>query len=313
MAPALTQSLNGATPQVKAALHYLDANTVSIDDIIHYLKHHGGVVVQNLISEEILQEVGADIKPYFDALVEPGFFSSKTRIVTRLPNKSIAFVEKIFGNQVFQDVCDHFLTSHHRGWYGNEQYTYSPHPVFNSALAFSTLPGNETQSLHRECMGQHNKLPAIAPENYPIGRDTVLGMFVADTRTTRENGATRFIPGSHLQSTLDPPDESQTVPVEMNRGDVFLMLGSCYHGASANVSQAEERILYSTFMTQSTRRQEENIYLSVPVDRVRVFSPRMQKRLGFSASDPLFGWVDVKDPRKVFGLPGLSEGQHIDV
>lgn len=71
--------------------------------------------------------------------------------------------------------------------------------------------------------------------------------FVAGTRTRQENGATRIIPGSHLWDYSIPPpaaDDTTIRCAELEPGDAFMMLGGCYHGAGANVTKDEERLVY---------------------------------------------------------------------
>lgn len=195
--------------------------------------------------------MGNDIKPYFNQGWKNELFSNKTRVVSSLPRKSFAFVEKAFGNQLHPDICDEFLTSRHEAWMGDTHCIFESPPIYSASVAFSTLPGNEPQRLHRDDMDHHAQQLAISPKEYTVGRDIVITTFVADTRTTKENGTTRFIPCSHLQDSLEKPDESQAVFVELYPGDAFIMLASCYHAASANITKNEKCILYCMFMTKS--------------------------------------------------------------
>lgn len=94
---------------------------------------------------------------------------------------------------------------------------------------------------------------------HPIGRDAGIGLFVAGKKTTRHNGATRFIPGSHLWDYSEgPPRDDQTFYAELEPGDAFLVLSGCYHAGSANKTQNEERLVFSCFFTRGWMRQEEN-------------------------------------------------------
>lgn len=104
-------------------------------------------------------------------------------------------------------------------------------------------------------MIHHNRLTEIKAEDYAPGRDTGIGLFVAGKPVTKINGATRFIPGSHLWDTMRPPQEDLAVFAELEPGDAFIMLSSCYHGGSANKTSDEERLLYSCFMTKGFLRQ----------------------------------------------------------
>lgn len=72
-------------------------------------------------------------------------------------------------------------------------------------------------------------------------------LFVAGTPSTSRNGATRFIPGSHLWDYSFPPREEDTVYAELRPGDAFMMLAGCYHAGSANLTSDQDRQLYRTF------------------------------------------------------------------
>ena len=79
-------------------------------------------------------------------------------------------------------------------------------------------------------------------------------MFLAGTRTTKENGARRFCPGSHLDANVDAPNEGNAVYADMEPGDAFAVFSSVYHAGSANVSAADERLVFTTFMDRGTLR-----------------------------------------------------------
>ncbi len=177
-------------------------------------------------------------------------------------------------------------------------------PQLNNTIVFSIGPGARDQALHRDDPIHHVYHPAAA--THEIGRDAGIGFFVAGKRTHRRNGATRFIPGSHLWDyAAGPPRESQTFYAELEPGDGFMVLSGCYHGGSANktdqpgedgVVREEERLVYSTFMTRGYLRQEENQYLVNPVEKVRELPENLQELVGYGLSKPFLGWVDLKDP-----------------
>jgi ectoine hydroxylase-related dioxygenase (phytanoyl-CoA dioxygenase family) len=115
-------------------------------------------------------------------------------------------------------------------------------------------------------------------------REKGIGFFVAGTKTTKANGATRFIPGSHLEATCQPPDEAFAQYAELNVGDGLIMLSSCYHGGSANTTKDEERLVFSCFMTRGWLRQEENQYIAVPREVAATLPVRIQKLIGYEIS-----------------------------
>lgn len=132
------------------------------------------------------------------------------------------------------------------------------------------------------------------------GRDAGIGLFVAGKKATRKNGATRFIPGSHLWDYSEgPPREDQTYHAELNPGDAFMMLSGCFHGGSANKTTDEERLLFSCFYTRSWMRQEENQYLANDIEKIRELPLWLQERIGWSVSRPFLGWVDLNDPMRI--------------
>ena len=80
-----------------------------------------------------------------------------------------------------------------------------------------------------------------------------------------------------------------------------MMLTGCYHAGSANTTETDERLLYSTGTTRGYLRQEENQYLAVGVERVRGmgFNRGMLRFMGFGLSRPFLGWVEMDDPLRV--------------
>ena len=84
-------------------------------------------------------------------------------------------------------------------------------------------------------------------------REAAVGVFVAGVKTHKKNGATRFIPGSHLWGNERKPNEADCFYAELEAGDAFFMLASCYHGGSANTTTDEWRLVYGTFCTRGCK------------------------------------------------------------
>ncbi|KAF2797963.1 hypothetical protein K505DRAFT_212709, partial [Melanomma pulvis-pyrius CBS 109.77] len=85
------------------------------------------------------------------------------------------------------------------------------------------------------------------------------------------------------------------VPAELDAGDAFFMLSSCYHGAGHNASD-KERLVSAYFMMRLELRQEENLYLAPPLDVVKKYTRSVQKRLGYNIAPVNLGWVDHTSP-----------------
>jgi len=91
----------------------------------------------------------------------------------------------------------------------------------------------------------------------------LLGLFVPGCDTTKEIGATRVVPGSHLWGDEKPdfgPDGCKgVVDAEMKAGDAFVMLGSLYHGGGQFMKDSGSRTVHIMFMCSGVYRQEVSL------------------------------------------------------
>ncbi|KAM7193160.1 phytanoyl dioxygenase family [Naviculisporaceae sp. PSN 640] len=276
----------------------------NVDAVVQSLARVGGVVIRGLVPQPKLDLIERDVRPYLDADTPwvGDFFPPETRRAFGLVGKSDTFTRCIPMDPLYQAVCDRILKSTYQAYTGQKLETSVSHPQLNNTIVFSIGPGARAQELHRDDMIHHNMLKAINADEWTPDRETGIGFFIAGKKTTKANGATRFIPGSHLWDTLTPPDEDLAVYAELNPGDAFIMLSSCFHGGSANTTKDEERLIYSCFMTRGYLRQEENQYLAVPIEKVRELPEDVQRMMGYRVSHPFLGWLDLEDPVKaVYG------------
>jgi ectoine hydroxylase-related dioxygenase (phytanoyl-CoA dioxygenase family) len=118
---------------------------------------------------------------------------------------------------------------------------------------------------------------------------------IAASEFTARNGATRVIPGSHRWDDERGPREDEAVPAEMRAGSALLWLGSTYHGAGANRSDGPRTGL-SYALDLGNLRQEENQYLSIPLDVVRGYPEDVQRLLGYEPCPPMCGLYELDDP-----------------
>ncbi|KAI9793231.1 MAG: hypothetical protein M1816_000652 [Peltula sp. TS41687] len=284
-----------------------------VQDINESLRSAGGCVIRHLLSRETVNEIEREVRPYLDA-AQPwkgDFWPPETRKVMGLMGKSEQFALNVVGNPVWQKVGEHFLTSVLADyWVGDEKQESVSAPQLNNTVIFSIGPGAKAQVLHRDDLIHHTYHPAAAAATHTLGRDNGIGFFVAGKKSTRQNGATRFVPGSHLWDySLPPPkDENRAFYAELEPGDGFMVLSGCYHAASANHTSDQERLLYSTFTTRGYLRQEENQYLANDVDRIRRLPVWLQRFAGYSLSRPFLGWVDMGDPMRVINPEVQSQG-----
>lgn len=154
----------------------------------------------------------------------------------------------------------------------------------------------------------HTEISEWVDERDLNTRESAVGVFTAGVKTTKANGATRFIPGSHLWGNERKPSEDEVFYAELEAGDAFIMLASCYHGGSANTTTDEFRLVYGTFCTRGFLRQEENQYLTIPEKVIKGHERSVQKLLGWGMSDPMMGWVNFEDPMKTLRPEDYKNG-----
>lgn len=190
------------------------------EDVIKALKLSGGCKVRGAVSKDILAQVERDLRPHIEADVvwEGDFFPIQTRRVEGMIGKSPICAEHIINHPLYQAVCKEFLTKKNWYWSGDKKIWATSDPQLNNSICFSIGPGAWNQPLHRDswCHQTNELEEAVYPDNYD--RDVGIGWFVAGKPATKENGATRFIPGSHLWSKDRPPQEELAVHAELEPG-----------------------------------------------------------------------------------------------
>ncbi|CDK28768.1 unnamed protein product [Kuraishia capsulata CBS 1993] len=266
------------------------------EKVIKKIEIYGGCIVKNYLPTEVIDTIYADAKPHLDqdGSWDGTFFPPETRRVAGMCVKSRACAENFLTHELNVAVSKAFLGREHATWTGDEIIEgYSP-PQHNCTITFRIGPGAKDQALHRDDGIHHNTRKHR--DSYHYGDDTALGTALALTRTTKANGATRFVPGSHLWDHWRHPSEDEVMYAELDKGDCFFMLASCFHGGSANTTEDEYRAVTILFMTLGTLRQEENIMLGTPIEYFKSLSVDALKLLGLTTSAPFLGYIDFKDP-----------------
>jgi ectoine hydroxylase-related dioxygenase (phytanoyl-CoA dioxygenase family) len=137
---------------------------------------------------------------------------------------------------------------------------------------------------------QHIPLPR---PHVPIVCNTMWAI----TDFTKENGATRLVPGSHQSTDFPPPfgDIDGAISAEMPRGSVLVYNGSLWHGGGANTS-GTRRVGVAMNYCAGWIRQQENQLLGIPMDVARGFSPRLRKLCGWGLYKKLMGHINKAAP-----------------
>ena len=137
----------------------------------------------------------------------------------------------------------------------------------------------------------------------------VVNTMWALTDFTEANGGTRVVPGSHRRA--DAVDiREPSIPIEMPRGSVLLWDGQLWHGGGANMTD-EARFGLSLNFCRGWIRQQENQYLGLDPEMVRLLPDELQKLLGYDNCQ-FVGWVDGRHPMRAI-VPEVRERIHAGV
>jgi phytanoyl-CoA dioxygenase PhyH len=256
------------------------ARTAAIADITAALKEDGAAIVDSVLTAAEMDAVAGELKPWMDKTpFGPDDFSGhRTKRTGGLVARSPKCRELVMHPLILGTAGE--LLSH--------AASFQLHLTQVIAIG----PGEPAQMIHRD-QWAFDFFPF--PRDYEVQCNTIWAM----TDFTEENGATRVIPGSNHFEDKMRFEEKDTIPAEMKKGSVLLYSGSIYHGGGANRSNAT-RIGINITYNLSWLRQEENQYLSVPLEIARTLPVDLLKLMGYRRGAYALGYVDdLRDPLDV--------------
>ncbi|QLG74642.1 hypothetical protein HG535_0G05250 [Zygotorulaspora mrakii] len=300
-------------------LTVIDKN--DMNSITKKLESYGICIVKKYLNAAQCGKIKTELQPHYYRKSEwnGSPFPKETTVVTRAVLKSPTCLEKIACDDMFYKVSHHFLSESNIFWIGDGNLRSSSSDVqLYSGIIYRVGPGAHEQMYHREDMSLHNVHPSR--KEYHYGDDTQLGLAIALTPMNKNNGATRAIIGSHLWGPLDGPgqyDKNMEIYLELDEGDAAFMLGTTYHAASANESDAD-RIGAFFFMNKSYQKQEENYHVDTPTSFFENLSFQALKVLGLHTSLPFCGHIDYTSPAfklnpKLKEASTLSKGNYTEI
>lgn len=139
----------------------------------------------------------------------------------------------------------------------------------------------------------------------------MLGCVTAITKTTKENGATIVIPGSHKWGPDQCPYDNEAIPAELNPGDALFFVGNLYHAGGGNTTKDQARETVGIFLCKAQYRPAENQMLMVPPEKAKRLSPQAQRLLGYGIARPSLGFMNYKDPMEV--LFGVKDDETVEM
>lgn len=276
-------------------------SVTSDPDAIHAaVTRDGAAIIEGLLSLDVVARVNAEVESAVAAadpneeLFNPimqAFHGPFTKQVAGMPGISRTFAVDIMCHPLLLALCDRILAP------SCARYQ------LNLGHLLQRGPGSEEQWLHRD-EAVWSDVPKPAPE-------LQLATVIAFVDFTRDNGATRIVPGSHRwpdrqllpmeQMTQTPPRPDQIAYAEMPAGSAVVYTGGTIHAGGANITDIPRRGAHLSYCL-GWLRTEENNYLSTP-PAVAATLPRVaQELLGYALHDSIprgggyLGMVRMQDP-----------------
>jgi ectoine hydroxylase-related dioxygenase (phytanoyl-CoA dioxygenase family) len=268
------------------SLVHLPSDT-TVEAVVEAIRRDGAVIVDHLVSNDLLDELTDELESSFgEADLGSDEFNG---LNTRRTGALIARSETV--RQLIQHPLILGATA--------EILSHSTNFQLHITQAIAIGPDSPAQAIHRD-QWAWDFFP------FPDGYEVECSAIWALTDFTESNGATRVVPGSHLAGDGRSYVEEDSVPAEMERGSVVLYTGSEYHGGGANRTE-ETRIGIQCSYALGWLRQEENQYLSVPLDIAKTLPTDLLRLMGYEKGSFTLGYIDnMRDPINAV-RPGEAE------
>lgn len=252
-------------------------NTATSEQVSASLKEHGYVIIDELVSPEVMDKVAAEMAPHIDTTPrgEDNFLGFKTQRTGAM----------IYRSETSRDLIMHPLVIGTAAKHLSQASTFQLHLT----QVITVNPGSPAQVLHRDELAWDF---FNFPQDYEVQCNTLWAM----TDYTADNGATRIVPGSHLEGGKQKYPPEAGIPAVMKKGSVLLYTGKIYHAAGENKSDQVRQAINITYAVGWVR-QEENQYLSTPPEVARTLPDDLLKLMGYQCGCFAMGYVrDFEDP-----------------
>ena len=246
-----------------------EREAVSAD--IHTLRRDGYFILEGLLGADTVAKIGAEMDR-IHATTPLGITDFEDLRTKRIYN----FMKKTRSADA--------LCTHPRILAIIEGYLHSQIQL-SSATGITLLPGETSQGLHRD------------DSVYPLPRPRpplMVGSLWAIDAYTAANGGTELLPGSH-SATEEQVPALPPINIVMPAGSVLLFDGGMWHGGGANTSDQQRRALSLSYCCVWLR-QQENAYLSIPLETVRTLSRPLQCLLSYTTASIMLGQVERRNP-----------------
>ncbi|OJD30290.1 phytanoyl-dioxygenase [Diplodia corticola] len=271
-----------------------------LSTLLDILDRDGGVILTDLVSAEDLAAIDADVEHHRSQA--PPTEGSALHII---PKETLAIPGLVGKSPTVAKLCELPVLEDLRRAILRETFSVIREEVVETNAIDALLSisvtlhighGAPRQRLHRD--DNVHGIRHGGGGEFDLRKASQFGCLIAGTRTTRENGATMFVPGSHRWDDERVPQTAEVCFAEMQPGSALIFLASCYHGGGYNSVPGEVRKVHGLFFIRGTLRTEENQFLAVPRSKLAGMSDKMLSLLGYKKPDTVLGIVENDDPMR---------------
>jgi ectoine hydroxylase-related dioxygenase (phytanoyl-CoA dioxygenase family) len=272
-------------------MQYLSPSA-GVEAIFEAYKKDGIVVIENFYSADQVQRFMKEVEPALEDLSVGGISESaveagivhellsgeKTKRLGQLATRSSVFRHEFLENDLMHQLLEKVFVERPMDGYW-----------MNASELIEITPGSDAQPLHRdqELYPVWDRAGALMPE-------AICNFLSAITPFSDINGATRIVPGTHLESPIDHILDSnfknrsdfQTIPATMNSGDCIFFSGKILHGGGANQTHENRRGLAISFIRGILTPEIAHSH-TIPLEIINTMAYRGQAMLGFRSQWPL--------------------------
>src|SRR5579862_476039 len=264
------------------------ANSSTVDDVVTILERDGGVIIEDFLDADVLDEIGSELMPRLNAKPtgDNEFSGLKTRRMSALFAYSRRMAD-IATHPLYLPAAERIVNKPVSYWTGEYRHEMLPGLRIGATQIIQIGPGQPAQTLHRDDWVFLWRHPTS-------GREARLQIMIAMSEFTAANGGTVVIPGSHTWDDERIPRLDEALSTEMKPGSALIFLGSLYHGGGANRTKDQYRTGFGMGLDAGNIRQEENMYLAMPAEIVASYPEQIQRLLGWSVNASNYmGWVEI--------------------
>ena len=261
-----------------------------VENILESLNKDAAIIIEDLISIDVVKKIQDELEPYLETCNsgKSEFSGLHTKRIGALLARSPS-CRQLATNSLIIKILDSFLGP------------FCDDYQINLTQAVSIGPYEKAQILHRD-RGMYGGF-------IPRKIEPLLGTVWAISKFTKENGATQVVPGSHTWDKNRNALHEEIAYAEMKPGSVLLYSGTVLHGGGENLTDTN-RLGAFIHYSLNWLRQEENQYLSCPVEVAKTLDPELRSLMGYSRAGYVLGYfsspkdkdnLELVSPEELFG------------